>query len=402
MNKNVLVGLSGGPSVAINASLAGVIKAGTDAHRMGTVYGAKNGIKGVLDNNIIDLGPYSDDTNIALLMQTPAMAIGSCRYKVSAKDYPIIVNMFRKYEIGYFFYIGGNDSMDTVVKLNRYCKAKKIDVKIIGIPKTIDNDLTVTDHTPGFGSSAKYLYHTVSEIIRDSEIYPMKNVAIIEVMGRDSGWLTLAAGLGKFLGNDAPHIIAIPEVCFDEDEFLAKIKKLHKTTRTVICVVSEGIRTAEGTYVGEDAKSGKIDSFGHAYLSGVGKYLETLVSDKIGCKVRSIELNVMQRCASHLASKTDIEEAFLIGKKAVEAGLKGATGVMMTFKRISDSPYKIEVEMTDAKNVATKAKDVPERWFDLEDDRIYNEISSYLLPLISGKLVQILDSTGLPIYISIK
>lgn len=402
LNKNVMIGLSGGPSVAINSSLAGVLQAATASCNIGKVYGARNGIKGVLDDNIIDLNPYSDKTNLALLMQTPAMALGSCRYKLSSNEFSDIIKVFKKYEIGYFFYIGGNDSMDTVAKLNEYCKANKYEIKIVGVPKTIDNDLPITDHTPGFGSAAKYLYTTVSEIIRDSEIYPVQNVVIVEVMGRDSGWLTLAAGLPKFLGKSSPDIIAIPEVAFDENEFIEKVKTIQKTKQTVVCVVSEGIRNASGEYVGNDTKSGKIDTFGHCYLSGVGKYLEQLIGHKIGCKVRSIELSVLQRCASHLASKTDIDEGFLVGQQAVASALRGDTGVMMIIKRVSDSPYHIEIATTDVKNVANKAKDIPEKWFDLEDVNIYNQISSYLLPLISGELVQILDSTGLPIYIDIK
>lgn len=402
MNKNVLVGLSGGPSVAINASLAGVIKAATASRRMGTVYGARNGIKGVMSEDIVDLTPYADETNIALLMQTPAMALGSCRCKLSSRDYEHIVEVMRRYQIGYFFYIGGNDSMDTVAKLNRYCKTNKIEIKVVGIPKTIDNDLPVTDHTPGYGSAAKYLYHTMTEIIADSTIYPIPNVVIVEIMGRDSGWLTLAAGLPRFLGKDAPDIIAIPEVAFDEDEFIARINKLFKQKKTVICAVSEGIRDASGEYIGNDAKSGAVDTFGHAYLSGVGKYLEGLVARKVGCKVRSIEVNIMQRCASHLASKCDIDEAFTIGQAAIDAALSGVTGAMMTFRRVTDSPYKVIIETTDVKNVACKAKDVPECWHDLEDERIYSEISSYILPLIGGKLNQICDSSGLPMYIDIK
>lgn len=401
MNKNVLIGLSGGPSVAINSSLAGVLKAATKSKRIGKVFGAKNGIKGVLDANIVDLEPYSDDTNIALLMQTPAMALGSCRYKLSPKDYPEIIDVLRRFEIGYFFYIGGNDSMDTVAKLSKYCKSNKIDIKFIGIPKTIDNDLAMTDHSPGYGSAAKYLYNTVSEIIKDSEIYPIKNVIIIEVMGRDSGWLTLAAALPRFLGKASPDIIAIPEVAFDDKDFISQTKKLLKSKKTVICVVSEGVRDAEGNYIGAATKTGKVDTFGHAYLSGVGKYLEGLVAKEIGCKVRSIELNIMQRCSAHLASKTDIDEAFQIGEQGVETALKGATGVMMTYRRISDSPYKIEIDTVDIKLVANKEKLVPEKWFELDDERIYSEISSYILPLISGRLLQIFDSTGLPIYIEI-
>lgn len=400
MNKNILIGLSGGPSVAINASLAGIIYEGFKCKKFPKIYGAKNGIEGVLHEHIIDLEPYSDERSLSLLIQTPAMALGSCRHKLSSESYPLIRDMLKKYDIGYFFYIGGNDSMDTVLKLNKYFSENHIDIKVIGVPKTIDNDLPETDHTPGFGSSAKYLYHTVSEITRDSLIYPIKNVVIIEVMGRDSGWLTLGAALPRFLGSAAPHIIAIPEVSFDEDEFIDKINSVHKKEKTVICVVSEGITDKNGDYIGMAAKSGAVDSFGHTYLSGVGKYLESLVMCKIGCKVRSIELNVMQRCSSHLASKTDLDEGFLIGKKAVEQALLGKTGITMVFNRVSDKPYIVEIGTTDVANIANKAKDIPERWFDLETNKsTHNEIAEYLLPLIAGDIEQIKDDTGLPLYI---
>lgn len=402
MNNNILIGLSGGPSVAINSSLAGVINAATKSSEIGKVYGAINGIEGVLRDTIVDLSSFSDKYNLSLLKQTPAMALGSCRHKLSQESFDIIRKRFEQYEIGYFFYIGGNDSMDTVLKLDRYFKEKKVDIKVIGVPKTIDNDLPITDHTPGFGSSAKYLYHTISEIIRDSQIYPVKNVVIVEIMGRDSGWLTLAAGLPRFLGGHAPHIIAIPEVSFDKNQFIDEINENFKKGKTVICVVSEGIRDKDGVYVGMDTKSGAVDSFGHTYLSGVGKYLECLVTEEIGCKVRSIELNVMQRCSSHLASKCDIDEAFIVGEKAVESALKGESGVTMIFNRVSNSPYEVSVSTTDVANIANKAKDVPNEWFDLYNEDVQKEISEYLLPLIEGDITQIKDKTGLPIYINIK
>ncbi len=402
MNNNILVGLSGGPSVAINSSLAGVIKAATESNKFGKIYGAQHGIEGVLKDKIVDLSPYADEYNLSLLMQTPAMALGSCRHKLNEESYPLVKDMLDKYEIGYFFYIGGNDSMDTVLQLDRYFKKNNIDIKVIGIPKTIDNDLPETDHTPGFGSSAKYLYHTISEITRDSEIYPIKNVVIVEIMGRNSGWLTLAAALPRFLGGNAPHIIAIPEVIFDEEVFINQINESFKTTKTVICVVSEGIKTANGEYCGMDAKSGIVDNFGHTYLSGVGKHLERLVMCKIGCKVRSIELNVMQRCASHLASKVDLEEGRIIGEKAVEQAVLGESGITMVFKRISNNPYEVKIETTDVFNIANKAKDVPKEWFDLDDKKVQKEIAEYLLPLIQGEVERITDNTGLPIYIDIK
>lgn len=402
MKNNILVGLSGGPSVAINSSLAGVIRAATKSENINKIYGAMHGIEGVLTDKIVDLAPYADDYNLSLLMQTPAMALGSCRHKLQEDSFPLIQERLEQYDIGYFFYIGGNDSMDTVLKLDRYFKKNNVDIKVIGVPKTIDNDLPETDHTPGFGSSAKYLYHTISEIIHDSKIYPVKNVVIVEIMGRDSGWLTLAAGLPRFLGGNAPHIIAIPEVSFDEVEFISQIQTHFYKDKTVICVVSEGIRDKNGNYVGMCAKSGAVDSFGHTYLSGVGKYLEGLVAREIGCKVRSIELNVMQRCSAHLAAKVDLEEGLLVGEKAVEHAENGESGVTMVFKRISSVPYQIEVSTTDVENIANKAKDVPEKWFNLYNSNVQKEITEYLLPLIQGEVRPITDETGLPIYINIE
>ncbi|MEG2428922.1 MAG: diphosphate--fructose-6-phosphate 1-phosphotransferase, partial [Oscillospiraceae bacterium] len=297
IKRNILIGLSGGPSVAINSSLAGIIDAAYKSAQIDTIFGAVNGVVGVLNDNLITLNQYADENSLEILKQTPAMAIGSCRKKLDENDFPKIVSVLEKHDIGCFFYIGGNDSMDTVLKLKEYFVEQNIDILVIGVPKTIDNDLMATDHTPGFGSSAKYLYHTVNELICDSEIYPIKNVVIIEIMGRDSGWLTLAAGLGRFLGKKMPHIIAIPEIAFDEENFIKQINKIHEKDKTVVCVISEGIMDSEKNYIGQSAKSGMVDTFGHTYLSGVGKYLEGLVMEKVGCKVRSVELNVMQRCS---------------------------------------------------------------------------------------------------------
>lgn len=402
MGKNILIGLSGGPSVAINSSLAGIISSAKNNEKFDKIYGALNGIEGVINDNIIDLSEYSDERNLEILKQTPAMALGSCRHKLKPDSFSVIEKVLLKYDIGYLFYIGGNDSMDTVLQLSHYFKKTGSPIKVIGVPKTIDNDLPVTDHTPGFGSSAKYLYHTISEIVRDSLIYPVKSVVIVEIMGRNSGWLTLAAGLSRFLGKSAPHIISIPEVVFDEEEFINKINEVHKTQKPVICVVSEGIKDKTGIYVGMSTKSGAVDIFGHTYLSGVGKYLEGLVAKKIGCKVRSIELNVMQRCSSHLASKTDIQEAEIVGQKAVKAAEDGQTGVTIIMERITNSPYTIRYSSTDVAYIANKAKDVPHCWYNLEDEKVQAEIVEYMLPLIKGDIEQIKDETGLPIYIEMK
>ena len=286
--------------------------------------------------------------------------------------------------------------MDTVDKLNRYfCRIKK-DVKVIGVPKTIDNDLVMTDHTPGFGSAAKYLAVTVDEIIRDTSIYAVKSVTIMEIMGRDSGWLTLAAALPKLLGGSKPDIVALPEVAFDENAFLEQINTLFQTTNNIVAVVSEGIRDQHGNYIGEDTKSGSTDIFGHQYLSGVGKYLEQLIHARIGCKVRSIEVNLMQRCAAHLASQTDLDEAEQIGRAAVKRALEGVSGEMMIFRRVSDHPYQIEIDSYPIGQIANKAAMVPDTMLDLDNSSCREKAADYLLPLIQGDVPQIKDENGMP------
>ncbi len=399
--KNLLVGQSGGPSAAINASLAGVLAEGIASEKIGKVYGAVNGISGVLADHIQEMDMMENEELLHLLKITPAMALGSCRHKLAEIDsdpesYQKIEAVFDKYNIGYFFYIGGNDSMDTVDKLNRYfCRIKK-DVKVIGVPKTIDNDLVMTDHTPGFGSAAKYLAVTVDEIIRDTSIYAVKSVTIMEIMGRDSGWLTLAAALPKLLGGSKPDIVALPEVAFDENAFLEQINTLFQTTNNIVAVVSEGIRDQHGNYIGEDTKSGSTDIFGHQYLSGVGKYLEQLIHARIGCKVRSIEVNLMQRCAAHLASQTDLDEAEQIGRAAVKRALDGASGEMMIFRRVSDHPYQIEIDSYPIGQIANKAAMVPDTMLDLDNSSCREKAADYLLPLIQGDVPQIKDENGMP------
>lgn len=399
--KNLLVGQSGGPSAAINASLAGVIAEGISSEQIGKVYGAVNGIIGVIQDNLVEMNDIADEENFRLLKHTPAMALGSCRHKLGAlsedlTEYKQIESVFRKYQIGYFFYIGGNDSMDTVDKLSRYFSSTDLDVRIIGVPKTIDNDLIETDHTPGFGSAAKYLAVTVDEIIRDTSIYPTKSVTIMEIMGRDSGWLTLAAALPRILGGSKPDITALPEVPFDETAFLERIKSLFEKTNNIVAVVSEGLRDADGNYVGQGAKSGVTDIFGHQYLSGVGKYLETLVREKIGCKVRSIEVNLMQRCAAHLASQTDLDEAELAGRAAVRRAVAGGSDEMIVFHRVSDSPYRIEVVGKPVSQIANQVRVVPPEMRDMDDPECRERAAGYLLPLIRGSVEQEIDENGMP------
>lgn len=398
--KNVLIGQSGGPSVAINATLAGVIAAAQQNPSVDRIYGMRHGIEGVLADNLIDL---TDFDRLEALKATPAMALGSCRHKlpgdISHPDYQTIDQLLKKYEIGYVFYIGGNDSMDTAEKLHSFYEGKPDSPKIIGLPKTIDNDLPCTDHTPGFGSAARYLAVTVNELIRDTAIYNVPSVTIVEIMGRDSGWLTLAAALPHFMGGDKPDIIAIPEIPFSEEAFLDRVRELLPVHRNVLAVVSEGLRDSSGQYVGSQTKSGVVDIFGHQYLSGVGKYLEGLVKHQIGCKVRSIELNLMQRCSSHLASKTDVDESFAVGQAGFAAALQGESGRMLAIRRVSDQPYTIAIETIDISQAANRARLVPQKWFDLENPVVQQEICRYLLPLIQGEQPQFCDEYGFADYV---
>ena len=402
MRRNLLVAQSGGPSAAINATLAGVIAAARKSDKVGRVYGAKHGIEGVMKGLLIDLSGF---TEYEKLKATPAMALGSCRYKLrriseqSAEDYLKIRETFRKYEIGTFLYIGGNDSMDTVRKLSGLFAGEADAPVVVGVPKTIDNDLPLTDHTPGYGSAAKYLAVTIGEIIRDTSIYAVPAVTIVEIMGRNAGWLTLAAALPRFVGGSKPDIIAIPEVPFDEQDFLRKVQDAHRRSPNVVAVVSEGVRDRNGNYVGCQTKSGAVDIFGHAYLSGVGKYLECLVKQEIGCKVRSIELNLMQRCSAHLASFQDLDEAFAIGQEGVAAALRGESGKMVAVQRLSNNPYAIRLNMVEVEDVANREQLVPEKWWNLEDASVQAEICRYILPLMKGEVPQFKNEFGLNDYI---
>ena len=402
MRRNLLVAQSGGPSAAINATLAGVIAAARKSDKVGRVYGAKHGIEGVMKGLLVDLSGFTDYEK---LKATPAMALGSCRYKLppisepAAEDYLKIRETFRKYEIGTFLYIGGNDSMDTVRKLSGLFAGEADAPVVVGVPKTIDNDLPLTDHTPGYGSAAKYLAVTIGEIIRDTSIYAVPAVTIVEVMGRNAGWLTLAAALPRFVGGSKPDIIAIPEVPFDEGDFLRKVQDAHRRSPNVVAVVSEGVRDRNGNYVGSQTKSGAVDIFGHTYLSGVGKYLECLVKQEIGCKVRSIELNLMQRCSAHLASFQDLDEAFAIGQEGVAAAMRGESGKLVAVQRLSNNPYAIRLNTVEVSDVANKEQLVPEKWWNLDDASVQAEICRYILPLMKGEVPQFKNEFGLNDYI---
>lgn len=397
---NIAVAQSGGPTSVINSSLLGVFKAAFESEKIDRVYGSLNGIEGIIKNNLIDLTDILSDVEKAeLLKQTPATVLGSCRYKLPdfSKDeavYATITETLKKNDIGAFFYIGGNDSMDTTAKLSKYMAENNIDIKVIGVPKTIDNDLLITDHTPGFGSAAKFVATVLSEIVRDSAVYDIKAVTIIEIMGRHAGWLAASSCL-LHLNDEAPHLIYLPECEFSAEQFVEDVKEQLSKQNSVIVAVSEGVE------LGETQAVSATDGFGHTALSGVGKQLENLVKDKIGCKVRSIELNVLQRCSAHIGSKTDIDEAVMIGSAAVEAMLSGETGKMMCFKRVSDNPYKVAVTTADASLVANGEKKFPREWINDAGNNVKDDAISYFLPLIEGEN-KIITQNGMPKHLILK
>lgn len=400
MPKNVLVGQSGGPTAAINASLAGVIAGALENTKTGGTYGTRNGIKGVLNDRIVDLTHlFKTKSDIEMLKGTPAMALGSCRCKLP--DFPSdvygrILEVLKKYDIGYFFYIGGNDSMDTVAKLSDYFKTAGEDIKIVGIPKTIDNDLCVTDHTPGFGSAAKFIATSVSEIACDSVVYDCDSVTVIEIMGRNSGWLTAASALARLNGNSAPQMIYLPERAFSPQKFLTDLKTVMDKNHHVVVAVSEGLKLSDGRYAGSSEQSGIKDAFGHEYLSGTGKYLEHLVIQRFRCKVRSVNLNVLQRCASHLSSGTDINEAYEIGRAAVEIAVNGNSGVTAVIKRDLNDPYKASYDFCDVKKVANLVKFVPDDFISENGYDVTGKMIEYLKPLIMGEGKRYVKN-GLPV-----
>lgn len=400
--RNLLVAQSGGPTAAINATVAGVVSCAVLSGKVDHIYGAVNGIEGVLAEKFLDLGKKLDSAEkISLLMQTPAAALGSCRYKLgdpkeNTEDFEEILRIFRRHEIRYFIYIGGNDSMDTVNKLSKYCKENGVeDVFVVGAPKTIDNDLVGTDHCPGFGSAAKYLAATFAELERDCHVYEKKAVTIVEVMGRNAGWLTASSALARTEERRVPQLIYLCEKVFDEEKFIEDVNKALEKENNIIVAVSEGVKDATGHYVGEETKSGKEDAFGHKYLSGIGKYLEGLVGEKIGCKVRSVELNILQRCAGYMLSETDIMESRNLGAFAAVSAIRGKSGKMSAVRRISDDPYQVEIVLSDLSKIANYEKKVPMEWINEEGNDIKDELLTYLKPLIQGE-VQIPYEKGIP------
>lgn len=398
---SVIVGQSGGPTAVINSSLAGVYKTAKDLGAA-KVYGMRYGIQGFLDEKIVDMGEkIKSELDLELLKRTPSAFLGSCRFKLPEMEadkavYEKIFAILKKYDISAFFYIGGNDSMDTIKKLSDYADTIDSPIRFIGVPKTIDNDLDVTDHTPGFGSAAKYIASVTKELIRDGLVYDIKNVTIIEIMGRNAGWLTGAAALATCEDCEGVDAIYLPELPFDLDKFVAKVEKLLSQKKSVVIAVSEGIKTADGKYVFEHGNHSEyVDAFGHKQLSGTAKYLSDLVSAKFGCKSRAIELSTMQRCAGHLTSRVDITEAYQVGGSAVKAAFDGETGMMVTLKRESSDPYICTTGLYDVHKIANVEKKVPLEWITEDGTFVSREMVNYIKPLIQAELTPIMI-TGQP------
>ena len=401
MIRNVIVGQSGGPTSVINASLAGVYKTAKDLGAK-KVYGMRHGIQGFLDKHIIDLDEkLGSDLNVELLKRTPSSYLGSCRFKLpeireNGEMYDKIFGILEEYEIDAFFYIGGNDSMDTIKKLSDYAILNGSPIRFMGVPKTIDNDLAVTDHTPGFGSAAKYIAFVMKELIRDGLVYDMKCATIVEVMGRNAGWLAGAAALAEGEDCEGVDLIYLPEVPFDVEKFVEKVGQLFAKKKSVVIAVSEGVKTADGKYVFELTNHTEyVDAFGHKLLSGTAKYLASLLATKYGCKTRAIELSSLQRCAGHMNSRVDVTEAYQVGGSAVKAAFEGETGKMVTLDRVSTDPYICTTGIYDVHKIANIEKKVPLEWIIDDGTYVSNEMINYIRPLIQAEISPIMI-TGQP------
>ena len=404
---NVMVGQSGGPTSVINASLVGVFKTAKD-EGCPIVYGMRNGIEGLLEERYINISDYiKNDLDIELLKRTPSSFLGTCRYKLPSAEkapelYEKIFDILDRLGVKFFFYIGGNDSMDTIMQLSQFGKKKGSDIRFMGVPKTIDNDLDLTDHTPGYGSAAKYIATAMKEIIRDAKTYPSTSITIVEIMGRNAGWLTAAASLSRAEDCSGPDLLYLPEVVFDHEKFLEHIKGALEKSKKIIIAVSEGIKTADGKYVCEaNKKSNVTDAFGHKVLGGTALYLSDFVTERTGIKSRGIILSTLQRCASHLVSRRDITEAFMAGADAMMWALKGESGKMVVFNRISNAPYSIVTDIMDISLVANKEKCVPAEWIINDGTYVSSEFDAYARPLIIGELSPFMVD-GLPRHLFIE
>ena len=401
--RNVIVGQSGGPTAAINSSLAGVYRTAKD-RGYDKVYGMIHGVQGLLQRRYIDLSDHiKTGLDEELLKRTPAAYLGSCRYKLpeiseDEKLYEDLFKILEELEIDCFIYIGGNDSMDTIKKLSDYGTVKGSDILFVGCPKTIDNDLALTDHTPGYGSAAKYIGTSVKEIIRDGWCLETKNgqVIVVEIMGRNAGWLTGAAVLAKGEDCDGPDAIYLPELPFDVDAFVEKCRELLKTKSSVVMAVSEGLRTADGTYISEMGNNVKyVDAFGHKQLTGTARYLCEVLAGELGCKTRGIELSTLQRAASHCASRVDILEAFEVGGAAMKAADEGESGKMAVIVRTSDDPYGSDTAVKDVHKIANDERMVPREWITEDGTYVTDEFLTYVKPLIQGDVPPIMVD-GIP------
>ena len=392
MNKKLvgscIFGQSGGPTAVINASAYGVIREALDSECITKVYGAAHGIVGVLNDKLYVMDE-EDPKELELLLHTPSSELGSCRYKIADPekddtDYKRILEIFKKYDVRYFFYNGGNDSMDTCNKISRYMEAVGYECRVMGVPKTIDNDLFGTDHCPGFASAAKYIATSCMEISKDMRVYDTGMITVVEIMGRHAGWLAASAALASAFGS-GPDLIYLPETDFDMGQFLADVEKVYRETGNALVAVSEGIHYADGSFVSE-AKTSATDGFGHAQLGGLAAMLANIVNEKTGAKVRGIELSLLQRCGAHLASETDIEEACEAGRTAVKEAVSGTTGCMVAFeRRMENGQYRCEMKLVPLSSVANFEKKIPVEWINDEHNGVKQELIDYVLPLIQGE-----------------
>lgn len=407
MAKNAIVGQSGGPTSVINSSLAGVFQ-GCVSRGVDNVYGMINGIQGLLNGETVNLSDILiSNLEIELLKRTPSAFLGSCRYKLPhyEKDnlvYEKIFKTLNKLEIEWFFYIGGNDSMDTICKLSDYAKEINSNIKFMGVPKTIDNDLMMTDHTPGYGSAAKYIGVVMKEIVRDATVYGTPYVTVVEIMGRNAGWLTAASALAKAEDCEGVDMLCLPEVPFDSDRFLTRTENLLKNQKSIVIAVSEGIKLSDGRYVCELSDDTRfMDAFGHKNLTGTARYLSNLIMKKLGTKSRSVELSTLQRCAGHVTSRTDITEAYQVGGAAAKAAIEGHTGEMIALKRISNDPYQCTTQAHDIHKIANLEKKIPLEWLNKDCTDVLPIFHQYARPLIQAELTPIFIN-GLPQHIYLK
>lgn len=399
-------GQSGGPTSVINASAAGVIEEALKQDCITEVYGAAHGIKGILNEVLYDMSK-EDPYELELLKTTPSSALGSVRYKLKKAeedetDYKRILEVFKKYNIRYFFYNGGNDSMDTCNKVSKYMQKAGYECRVMGVPKTIDNDLWGTDHCPGYGSAAKYIATSIMEIYHDARVYDKGMITILEIMGRNAGWLTAASALASYKGY-GPDLIYLPELPFDLDKFIENVSRIYKENGNVIVAVSEGIKDKEGTYISEygtDLAKHK-DAFGHAQLGGLAATLANIVKEKTGAKVRGIEFSLLQRCAAHLASLTDVNEAYMAGQAAVQYAVQGVTDKMVAFERAEQPEYKCNIKLINLTDVANTEKKVPLGWIINDGTGVSDEFAKYALPLIQGESRPPIED-GLPRFAKLK